>query len=263
MQTSRISIITILFAISWLTPAVLGQKKPPLPQKPSHTSQRPDQPDPNLQDFGFIVSLDVEGEATVSIQVDGASDKIRAQELSGIYDYFSLQKIKRNAHLATFNPGIIIKAATTLEFGKIVDFIKPLRRSGDSRIKIAIGDHDFLIVPARTEPTRLINVKPNPLTLLVQLERSGFIAINNEQIGAIGDPQSTQNRLSDIFKARKENGVFRVGTNELESTVCIKVSPNRPFSDVEKLVGTIRRAGSDFIFLYFESDEPSVVMERK
>ena len=136
-----------------------------------------------------------------------------------------------------------------------MEFIEPLRRGGDTKVKIVVGKNVPLIVPAKNALSKTGNVKPNPLLLLVQLESGGAITINNEPYGSLENLQGVSNKLKEIFAAREQNGVFREKSNEIETTVRIKVSAARPFGDVEKLATEIRKAGSDRIFLNVDSEE--------
>lgn len=217
-----------------------------------------------IDNFGFVVSLNEQGMASVGIQVSETADSVNAKDLDRIYGYFSSLHIsRRKTPSVPFDPVVIIKAASTLSFGKVAEFIEPLRRPGSNKIKIVFDGNDFIIVPAKISETKLTNFKPNPLTLVVQLENNGFIAINNEPHGSMGDLQKLSDKLKQIFQARRDSGVFRNGSNEIESTVTLKVSQMRLFSDVEKLADSIRKAGSDRIMLYIEAEEPVFIVERK
>ena len=61
-----------------------------------------------------------------------------------------------------------------------------------------------------------------------------------------------KNFLKDIFKERLENGVFRVGTNEVETTVFIEVPLSTNFVDVIKIAQALREAGATPIGLQID-----------
>ncbi len=87
-------------------------------------------------------------------------------------------------------------------------------------------------------------VKPNPLTLVAMLNSDGTLKLNNEDMGMISDPERLENRLREVFKYRENDGVFRVGTNEVEKTVFLKVSKSSKYGDFIKLVEAVKSAGA-------------------
>ena len=78
-------------------------------------------------------------------------------------------------------------------------------------------------VPAEPKPEDQTVAKPNPLTLVIGINKSdNVITLNNEPAGDVTDTTALNGKLSQIFKDRENNGVFREGTNEVEKTVFIK-----------------------------------------
>src|SRR5918993_1809242 len=70
-------------------------------------------------------------------------------------------------------------------------------------------------VPAEPKNQQQLDVKPNPLTLVVSINReTRGIALNNENAGSIDDPTALTGKLEEIFKQREINGVFRENSNE-------------------------------------------------
>src|SRR6476660_2140813 len=58
-------------------------------------------------------------------------------------------------------------------------------------------------VPAEPKDQQQVDVKPNPLTLVVAINReTRAITLNNDGAGNIDDPSSQTNRLNEIFKQR-------------------------------------------------------------
>jgi biopolymer transport protein ExbD len=93
-------------------------------------------------------------------------------------------------------------------------------------------------------------VKPNPLTLVVAVNReTREITLNNEPAGDVSDPSMLQNMLSEIFKQRENNGVFKEGTNEVEKTVFIKSPKSVKYGDVVKVIDAAKTAGAQPIGL--------------
>src|SRR6185436_3107198 len=78
-------------------------------------------------------------------------------------------------------------------------------------------------VPAEPKDHQNVNVKPNPLTLVVAINKdTKAITLNNEPFGDVSDTEKLSNKLREIFKQREDNGVFREGSNEVEKTIFVK-----------------------------------------
>ena len=85
-------------------------------------------------------------------------------------------------------------------------------------------------VPAEPKNQQQLDVKPNPLTLVININRDNrAVSLNNEPTGTVDDGDPLTNRLKGIFKDREANGVFRENSNEIEKTVFIK-APKTVFS---------------------------------
>ncbi len=109
-------------------------------------------------------------------------------------------------------------------------------------------------VPAepKDEPTD-VEAKPNPLTLVVAINKSnGNVTLNNESAGNVGDTEALTNKLSQIFKDRENNGVFREGTNEVEKTVFLKAPKGIKYGEVVKVIDGVKTAGAQPIGLQID-----------
>lgn len=105
-------------------------------------------------------------------------------------------------------------------------------------------------VPAEPKDQQDINVKPNPLTLVVAISRDDRkIALNNESTGSVDDPSPLTAKLAEIFKTRESNGVFREGTNQVEKTLFIKSPKSVHYGDVVRVIDAAKQAGADPIGL--------------
>ena len=88
-------------------------------------------------------------------------------------------------------------------------------------------------------------VTPDPRTLIVSVNPDLSLNINNQKdFGTISEPTNLINKLSQTFKDRTENSVFRDGTNEIEKTVFIKAPKNMPYGEVTKVVDAVKQAGA-------------------
>ena len=105
-------------------------------------------------------------------------------------------------------------------------------------------------IPAEPKDEQNVNVKPNPLTLVVAISKeTRGISLNNEPFGDVSDTDKLKNRLLEIFKERENNGVFREGTNEVEKTIFIKSPKSVRYGDVVKVIDAVKAAGASPIGL--------------
>jgi biopolymer transport protein ExbD len=108
-------------------------------------------------------------------------------------------------------------------------------------------------VPAEPKDIPQVEVKPNPLTLVVAINReTRAISLNNEPAGTVDDPTALTAKLADIFKQRETNGVFREGTNEVEKTIFIKSPKLAKYGDVVKVIDASKMAGASPIGLQID-----------
>jgi len=108
-------------------------------------------------------------------------------------------------------------------------------------------------VPAEPKDQQNVNVKPNPLTLVVAIDKeTRKITLNNEPFGDVSDTDKLNGRLREIFKDRENNGVFREGTNEVEKTIFIKSPKSVRYGDVVKVIDAAKSAGASPIGLQID-----------
>ena len=94
------------------------------------------------------------------------------------------------------------------------------------------------------------NVKPNPLTLVVAINKeTKGITLNNEPYGDVSDTTKLTDKLRGVFKERENGGVFREGTNEVEKTLFIKSPKSVRYGDVVKVIDGVKIAGAEPIGL--------------
>ena len=108
-------------------------------------------------------------------------------------------------------------------------------------------------VPAEPKDQQDVNVKPNPLTLVVAINKeTKAITLNNETFGDVSDTDKLNAKLSEIFKERENNGVFREGTNEVEKTIFLKSPKSVRYGDVVKVIDAAKAAGASPIGLQID-----------
>ena len=108
-------------------------------------------------------------------------------------------------------------------------------------------------VPAEPKEQQNIEVKPNPLTLVVAINGSTKgITLNNTAAGDVSDATALTAQLQEIFKTREANGVFRENTNEIEKTIFIKSPTSVRYGDVIKVIDAAKLAGASPIGLQID-----------
>lgn len=108
-------------------------------------------------------------------------------------------------------------------------------------------------VPAEPKNQQDLEVKPNPLTLVISIDSATKgIGLNNQAAGDVSDASALTAQLQEIFKTRESNGVFREGTNEIEKTVFIKSPTSVRYGDVVKVIDAAKLAGATPIGLQID-----------
>ncbi len=109
-------------------------------------------------------------------------------------------------------------------------------------------------VPAEPKPEdQLSNPKPNPLTLVVAINKADMtVTLNNESMGTITDMSGLTNKLLQTFKEREQNGAFREGTNEVEKTIFIKSPRSVRYGAVVNVIDAVKQAGAQPIGLQID-----------
>lgn len=108
-------------------------------------------------------------------------------------------------------------------------------------------------VPAEPKNQQNLEVKPNPLTLVVAINSATKgITLNNQAAGDVSDASALTAQLQETFKIREANGVFREGTNEIEKTIFIKSPTSVRYGDVVKVIDAAKLAGASPIGLQID-----------
>jgi biopolymer transport protein ExbD len=100
-------------------------------------------------------------------------------------------------------------------------------------------------VPAEPkDEDKQMNIKPNPLTLIVSVGTDLKVKLNKDEFGVTSDTSELGNKLLSIFKERESNLVYKEGTNEIEKTVFVKAPKAVKYGEVVKLIDAIKLAGA-------------------
>jgi biopolymer transport protein ExbD len=108
-------------------------------------------------------------------------------------------------------------------------------------------------VPAEPKDQPQAEIKPNPLTLVVAINRdTRGLTLNNNPMGSIDDPSPLTNRLIEEFKTRENTGIFRENSNEVEKTLFIKSPTSVKYGDVVKVIDAVKIAGASPVGLQID-----------
>ena len=108
-------------------------------------------------------------------------------------------------------------------------------------------------VPAEPKDDQQVDVKPNPLTLVVAINNADkSITLNNEPAGDVSNADPLTERLTAVFKEREAQGTFREGTNEVEKTLFIKSPRSVRYGDVVRVIDAAKVAGAEPIGLQID-----------
>jgi len=108
-------------------------------------------------------------------------------------------------------------------------------------------------VPAEPKNQQNLEVKPNPLTLVVAINgATKGIVLNTTPAGDVSDASPLTELLRETFKKREAEGAFREGTNEIEKTIFIKSPTSVRYGDVVKVIDAAKLAGASPIGLQID-----------
>jgi len=108
-------------------------------------------------------------------------------------------------------------------------------------------------VPAEPKDQQNLDVKPNPLTLVVAIDRNTRnLTLNNEAAGSVDEPDALVNSLKNIFQQREQNDVRRENSNEIDKTLFIKSPTSIKYGDVAKVIDAVKEAGAQPIGLQID-----------
>jgi biopolymer transport protein ExbD len=100
-------------------------------------------------------------------------------------------------------------------------------------------------VPAEPKNEQNLDVKPNPLTLVVAINRdTRAVTLNNEQFGSVDDPSALTAKLQATFEERTQRDVRSETTGEIEKTIFIKSPKSVRYGDVVRVIDAAKLAGA-------------------
>ena len=160
---------------------------------------------------------------------------------------------KPNSLKTKLDAFIIVKADENLKYGLLVDFLQKARNMSDNEVKIFTSKKFYNpYISVQKKPSRKLEVRPNPLFLLAEIKADRKVVLNTEEMGNLDDLSKLTSFLTQIFKDRENNGVFREGTNEVEKKVSVKAPSTMQFSEIVKLVAALNDSGAQPIELLID-----------
>ena len=160
---------------------------------------------------------------------------------------------------------VYIESADSVQYGTVISLLNLIRKADIDKIGlvvIKINNEKVGTRPTRFEvrlpqepnerDTRT-EIKPNPLTLVVEIDKATLgVKLNTEEMGNVNDTTTLTYKLVGVFKDREKNGIFREGTNEVEKTIFIKAPRSSKYGDVVKVIDAVKVAGSQPIGLQID-----------
>jgi biopolymer transport protein ExbD len=158
---------------------------------------------------------------------------------------------------------VYIESAVGVKYETIVKLLHSMRKADIDKAGLVAfrGNYEklgskpsMLAVKLPLEPSldELPIQKPNPLTLLVSIDKTGVLLLNREPTGNVNETEKLTNKLTEVFRDREAMGVFREGTNEVETTVLIKASRSLKYGDVVKIIDAVKLAGAQPVGLQID-----------
>ncbi len=116
------------------------------------------------------------------------------------------------------------------------------------------------LVPNEPPPSQE-PVKPNPLTLVVAIDKDLKLKLNVDEAGSVNDTGQLSQRLVAIFKDRRENRAYEPGKEtrtdlseeeRIAKSVFVKAPRSLKYIEVIKVIDAIKGAGGNPIGLQID-----------
>ena len=240
-----------LFAVVLCAPAYGQRSKPkikPRAEKPVAAIQSEPLP-------GYDFDIKVFADGSVQLQVitgyetRGLSNTLLEKALTEYVEMTSHSSGKKVSP-----PHIFIRPEPGVDLNRLMEIARSARKSEPAELQIVTPDNIALKVGPEPKELDNINVKPNPLLLVVAIHKDRSVMLNNEIYGDSLDPSPLGRMLTKVFRDREDNGVFRPNSNEVEKTVHITADLPARFSDLIDVAKAVSYAGAGPIFLVVDDD---------
>lgn len=226
--------LIIFLTAAFLTAQTSGKK----PATPTSAVKQ------SASDFEFEVSINPLGLAGITV---------RRKTGLGLLTPVMLSSFASQSTRNSFAPPFVVRPDKDAKIVDVLAAINALRVSPKTDMRIEIEADLSIFVPRKTDPNAF--PRPDPLTLVVNVDDRAGISLNGEPQGSFPDTSSLDRALKQIFQERENNGIVRPGTNAIETTVRIKLAKNMRFADLSNLARALRKAGSDDIGMWVDDTD--------
>jgi biopolymer transport protein ExbD len=114
------------------------------------------------------------------------------------------------------------------------------------------------LVPNEPPPTDPALIKPNPLTLEVDIDITGKVTLNRERAGTTDNTRPLLKRLKRIFAERERNRVYEPRGEEemrIAKAVFVRAPSSARYVAVVRVIDAIRSAGGSPIGLHVDDSK--------
>lgn len=220
MRTRYFAVMAVTLLLAAFVNAQPGGKKPVTTAGSKQAS-----------DFEYEVSVTPLGLAGIIV---------RRKSGLGLFTPDMLVSFAKNAP----DPSFVIRPDKGAKIGDVLAAINAIRMSPKANMRIEVDSDLTVFIPKKVDPN--VVPKPNPLTLVVNVDETSNISLNGEKESSFPDTSKLEQHLKQIFKDREKNGFN-------ETTVTVKLSKSMTFANLVDFVRAIKRGGSQNIGL--EVDE--------
>lgn len=254
MKTRYLAISAFILLLAAFVNAQVPGKKPAT-ARPVATTAGSNQA---LPDFEFEVSITPLGLAGVIVRKRSGLGLFTPSMLSSLANYLNSEQTNRpTTTKAAKNSSFVILPERDTKMAEILDVINAIRVSPKNEMRIEIDGDLTIFIPKKPDPNGAFP-RPNPLTLVLNVDERSSISLNGQNEGSFPDTSKVENDLRLIFQDREKNGLWREGTTTTDTTVILKLAKNMTFAKVIELARAIKKAGSDAITL--QMDDADLVM---
>ena len=162
-----------------------------------------------------------------------------------------------------------LAADVAADYGPVVEVCDAIRTADVSRVGVLAFNpkHDWptritVELPPQPNPNQdLTQLKPNPLTLVVDISPDLTVKLNQDPHGSINDLTPLQQKLIEVFRLRREQYAYRRGyetrtdlpeDERIEKTITIKANRRVKFGEVAKVIDALKGAGANPIILQLD-----------
>ena len=203
---------------------------------------------PEESDYLSVLRVDKDSKLTLIVQIRDESKTLAAGK-----PLTALQEILSSVDKKSI---VTITPSPTLDFGSVAKILYQTRQVVADCVNVEASTKNWdpfvYLLPEPNPEKENLAPMPNPLLLIVNLDKEGNITLNNEKQGSLSNLDQLKNLLARIFKERENNGVFREGKNEVEKTVFLKAAPQLKYEDVIKIIEALKDVGASPIGLQID-----------